>query len=267
MLETEISVKIDHFDGPLALLLHLIQKDEIDVRELDITRITQQYLDYLQKMHNLNFDVAGEYLYMAATLLYLKSRVCIADPSEEKIQLKDEQFEITSKSELIKRLEELERYQRLGERLWALPKKGHEVFIKPKVNRKAIVNSILTPIDLENLTNVMVDFIRKEKRKYTVIKRDRLSIKEKLKFLKEKLSVGEHTELNSLIESDKGIIDIVITFISLLELARLKKVEIFQNEDRGNIYVDVVSSLDSFDVETANGFEAEGEQEAPAQLQ
>jgi len=267
MMENEILVKIDRFDGPLALLLHLIQKEEMRIQELELNNITHQYLDYLQKMQDLNFDVAGEYLFMAATLLYLKSQT-IADESQDqnliKISANEMGLEIQTRGELIQRLEELERFQRLGQRLWMLPKKGHEIFVKPKVDRKAIENSILTPIDLAQLTETMMDLIRREKKKYTVVKRDRLSIKEKLIRLKSLLKEGETTLFDSLLdEKETGIIDKVITFISLLELARLKKLQIFQNEDKGSIYVEVKESLDSFDVETADGFEPEGGEQKP----
>jgi segregation and condensation protein A len=268
MTENEILVKIDRFDGPLALLLHLVQKEEMRIQELDLNTITNQYLDYLQKMQNLNFDVAGEYLYMAATLLYLKSQT-VADESQDqnliKITAGEMGLEIQTRGDLIKRLEELERFQRLGQRLWALPKKGHEIFVKPKVDRKAIENSILTPIDLQQLTETMMDLIRREKRKYTVIKRDRISIKEKLIRLKTMLKEGETTQFDLLLDpNETGIIDKVITFISLLELARLKKLQIFQNEDKGSIYIEVKESLESFDVETADGFDPEDEKKEAA---
>jgi segregation and condensation protein A len=266
MTENEILVKVDRFDGPLALLLHLVQKEEMRIEELELNTITNQYLEYLQKMQDLNFDVAGEYLFMAATLLYLKSQT-IADESQNqnmiKIQAGEMGLEIQTRGELIKRLEELERFQQLGQRLWGLPKKGHEIFVKPKVDRKAIENSILTPIDLQQLTETMMDLIRREKKKYAVVKRDRLSIKEKLVRLKSLLKEGETTQFDKLLdENETGIIDKVITFISLLELARLKKLQIFQNEDKGNIYIEVKESLDSFDPETANGFDPEGETNA-----
>ena len=267
MTENEILVKIDRFDGPLALLLHLVQKEEMRIQELELNTITNQYLDYLQKMQDLNFDVAGEYLYMAATLLYLKSQT-IADESQDqnliKITAGEMGLEIQTRGDLIKRLEELERYQRLGQRLWGLPKKGHEIFVKGKVDRKAIEDSILTPLDLQQLTETMMDLIRREKRKYTVVKRDRLSIKEKLIRLKSMLKEGDTTQFDKLLdENETGIIDKVITFISLLELARLKKLQIFQNEDKGSIYIEVKESLDSFDPETANGFDPEGEANKP----
>jgi segregation and condensation protein A len=263
MASNEILVKVDRFDGPLALLLHLVQKDEMHIQDLELNTITHQYLDYLQKMQDLNFDLAGEYLYMAATLLFLKSQ-SVADESQDlnviKVTAGEMGLEIQTKGDLIKRLEELERFQRLGQRLWALDKKGHEIFVHPKIDRKAIENSILTPIDLQQLTESMMDIIRREKKKYTVVKRDRLSIKEKLIRLKSLLKVGETTQFETLLdENETGIIDKVITFISLLELARLKKLQIFQNEDKGSIYIEVKESLDSFDPESANGFDPEGE--------
>lgn len=267
MTENEILVKVDRFDGPLALLLHLVQKEEMRIQDLELNTITNQYLDYLQKMQDLNFDIAGEYLYMAATLLHLKSQT-IADESQDqnliKISAGELGLEIQTRGDLIKRLEELERFQRLGQRLWGLPKKGHEIFVKAKVDRKAIENSILTPIDLQQLTETMMDLIRREKKKYTVVKRDRLSIKEKLIRLKSMLKEGETTQFDKLLdENETGIIDKVITFISLLELARLKKLQIFQNEDKGSIYIEVKESLESFDPESANGFDPEGETPAP----
>ena len=271
MLDTSIQVKTDHFDGPLALLLLLVEKEEMNIRELDLTRITKQYLEYLSQMKDLNFDVAGDYLFLASTLLLLKSKVCITEEESKNLELDFgiAGMHITSQSELIRRLEELQLYQKMSKRLWDLDKKGHQIFVKPRVDRKAIVNSILTPMDLNSLTLTMVDFLFRQRRKYTVVKRDRLSIKEKLKFLKSNLKVGEQTTFDTLLEmngqpevSEDGVVkdpsdNIVITFISLLELARLKRINVFQNEDRSTIYINVVRSLEDFDVEQANGFEDE----------
>jgi segregation and condensation protein A len=271
MLDTSIQVKTDHFDGPLALLLLLIEKEEMNIRELDLTRITKQYLEYLSQMKELNFDIAGDYLFLASTLLLLKSKICISEDEAKNLELDLglEGMHITSQSELIRRLEELQLYQKMSKRLWDLDKKGHQIFIKPKIDRKAIINSILTPMDLNSLTLTMVDFLFRQRRKYTIVKRDRLSIKEKLIFLKENLKVGEQITFDALVAlngqaeiSESGEIadstdNVVITFISLLELARLKRINVFQNEDRSTIYINVVRSLDDFDVDQANGFEDE----------
>lgn len=265
MIDSTIQISTDRFDGPLGLLLMLVQKDEVDVKKLDLISITKQYLSYLDRMKNLNFDIAGEFLYLAATLLHLKSQNCLT--SEERERLKEDlgvdELHITSESELIKRLEELAHYQKMGDKLWSLPKKGYEVFTKPKVNRKAITNSILTPMDLSDLLKVMMDYMKREQRKFTVVKRDRLSIKEKLQFLKGYLDVGAEVEFDNLLSADgkDGIENTVITFISLLEMARLNKVKIFQNEDQSKIYINVVDTLDNFDVSEADGFEDENKEE------
>ncbi len=278
MLDTTIQVKTESFDGPLALLLLLIEKEEMNVRELDLTKITKQYLDYLAQMRDLNFDIAGDYLFLASTLLLLKSKICITEEEQAKLQdeLGVEGLNITSQSELIRRLEELQFFQKMSKKIWDLPKKGHEIFVKPKVDRKAIINSILTPMDQNALIMTMVDFLFRQRRKYTVVKRDRLSIKEKLVFLKSNLKLGEQRTLDELLnldnksklnqDTDGEEMDpekvrsnnVVITFISLLELARLKRIEVFQNEDRSTVYINVVRSLEDFDVEQANGFEEEG---------
>lgn len=277
MLDTTIQVRTNNFDGPLGLLLHLVQKDEMDVRSLDLTRITAQYLDYLAKMQEVNFDVAGDYLYLAANLLLLKSKSAVSQEEAERLRSEiegDPALAFTSEAELVRRLEELQHFQKMGEKLWQMDKKGHEIFVKAKVDRKAIIDSILLPMDLEKLTEAMMDFLTKQRRKYTVVRRDRLSIKEKLQFLKHNLKTGEKSLFTNLL-GEKGlgdIDDVVITFISLLELARLKRIEVFQNEDRGEIYIDVVKSLEDFDVESANGFEdenaqAENNTPQPVQLQ
>jgi segregation and condensation protein A len=115
-------------------------------------------------------------------------------------------------------------------------------------------------MDLEKLTATMIDFLFRQRRKYTVVKRDRLSIKEKLNYLKENLEVGQKVTLLELLQEDgdgEKADNVVITFISLLELARLQRLVIFQNEDRGTVYIEVVKSLADFDIETANGIEDE----------
>ena len=117
MLDTSIHIKTEQFDGPLGLLLMLIQKEQMDIRDFDMTSITRQYLKYLDQMRDLNFDVAGEYLYLAATLLLIKSKSCL---TEEEMRELEAQFEgadslnITSHSELVRRLEELHHFQKMA---------------------------------------------------------------------------------------------------------------------------------------------------------
>ena len=259
MIETQIQVQLDHFDGPLGLLLHLIQREEMSIADLDINLITHQYLRYLEDLKDLNFDIAGEYLYMAATLLYIKSKKATEEDTSSDVSEIQQELQITTRAELISKLEELEKFQKLGKAMLSLNKRDEDIFVRPKVNRKALEDNMIAPVSLQALVDVMVDFLKREKRKYTVVKRDRLSIKEKLKQLKEALSQGMKTTLKELIMKAEDRDEVVITFISLLELARLQKLEVFQNQGSGEIYVTVTKGLDSFDIETANGFDPEEE--------
>ena len=277
MMEMDISVKTDHFDGPLGLLLHLIQKEEMSIRDLEINDITQQYLDYLARMQEIDFDAAGDFLHMAASLVLLKSSYCVTEEEVQQLTGDDQaQVAVTSKADLIRRLEELQRFQKMGSQLWQLERRGEDIFCKPKINRKSIVDNMLSPMDLNELTLSMMELLQKQRKKYKVVKRDRLSIKEKLEFLKKILILHERTSLSEVLEKDKmanpdvypeGASDDakcavrrgnrVVTFISLLEMARLRRVRLSQGKAFSDIYIDVTKDLTDFNVDVANGFEDE----------
>ena len=259
MLDTDIRVKLENFDGPLGLLLLLIEKEEMKIRDLDLTHITRQYLDYLSRMKELDFDLAGDHLLMAASLIYLKSQDCLNPEDKHDLGILGEMRDgvFLTKAELIRRLEELKHFQELGQRLWALPKKGHEIFAHPPINRKEIADSILTPVEVQKLLDAMMDLIRRNKKRYGIVKRDPVSLRNKIDALKNFLHEGERVPFETILEnsSEKSISDLVLTFISLLELARLGKIGLFQNDNFGTIYIDVMESLANFDTSSAKGFE------------
>ena len=276
MLGHTIHVKTDSFDGPLGLLLLLIEREEMSIRDLNINKITRQYLEYIERMQELNFDLAGDYLYMAAALVFLKSKsfVSAGDVRELIGSEAESELQISSAADLIKRLQELKHYQELGQSLWDLPKLGHEVYLRPRAIRKAMINTLVQHREVQELANLWIELLRREKSKYQVVKRDQLSIKEKLVFLKTLLQQGKQTNFFEVI--DKGVEQgdhgsqrrdhAIVTFISLLELARLKKITLFQNEQFSNIFIDVLEPLHDFDVNAANGFEPETAQTAKAAL-
>ncbi|MBF0363622.1 MAG: segregation/condensation protein A [Oligoflexia bacterium] len=264
MLETDILVKTDNFDGPLGLLLLLIQREEMDIKGIDISIITDQYLKYLNQMKDLNFDIAGDFLFMAATLLHIKSQFCIQDDNSDKlkdIDLDDDSSGlagIASKSDLIRRLEELQHFQNMGKKLWGLTKVGHEVFTRSRIDRKAILDSLLLPMELNSLTEAMIDIIKRNRSKLTFI-RDPISVKDKLLFLKNYLVAGKTIAIRELLEEDKRfegyeLQHVVVTFICLLELTRLKKVQVFQSEHLNEIYVEVIENLQDFDIGLVDNF-------------
>ena len=249
MLDTSIKVTTDNFDGPLALLLTLIRRQEMDIRQLDITVITEQYLDYLSRIKKLDLDIAGDYLYFAATLLLIKSRSCFLEKEPED-EIEDNPVDITSEEELVKRLELLAHFRKMGETLWELPKKGHEIFVRPKPPRKQVLDSLNLPGDLQRLTQSYIASLKKENRKFAMAKKDKISLKEKLIELKDVLEKEKSTNFQQILDKSKDPSreNLVVTFIALLELARLRKINIFQNERRGYIYVDVIESLQNLDV-------------------
>lgn len=248
MIDTSIQVKTDQFDGPLGLLLHLVEAQDMDIQDLELGTITQQYLDYLNGMKKLNFDVAGDYLYMLATLLLLKSHSALNEDGQVELtqEFADSNLNITSKAELIRRLEELQRFQNLGQKLWGLTKLNHEVFTRPRVNKKEIIDSILTPLKMEELIGPMMDLMRRSSRQFELIKGDKISLTDKLKLFKEHLQTGRQYEFDNLLaldEKNQGRVNILVTFLCLLELARLKKMALFQNEPFSPIYLEVLGNL------------------------
>ncbi len=266
MLDTTIQIKTKNFDGPLSLLLLLIQKEEMEINNLDLKKITSQYLTYLNQLEEMDFNVAAEYLYLAATLVLLKSKNSILDSDEIKVvELCDtKKFEITTQAQLVLRLEELQHFQLLSKKIWDLPRRGDAIFTKPKVNKKAIIDSVLTPLELDLLTEAMMEVLFRNKRKYAVVKKDKISIRATLEEMKKFLKLGDEKSLTEIVEivGKKEKIDLIITFISILELARLGRISAFQNEKTSEIYLRVLSALDNFDVTDADGFDEQDNQKA-----
>lgn len=140
-MQNDIHVKTEQFDGPLALLLLLIQKQEMNIRDLNIGEITRQYIELIVHMQEINFDLAGDYLLMAATLLFLKSRYCVEGNEEkalEGLEISEEEISIKSKEELVRRLLDLYKFQKLSDLLWQLPRRDEEIFCRHKVNLSLI---------------------------------------------------------------------------------------------------------------------------------
>ena len=251
MLDTTIQVKTDQFDGPLSLLLLFIKKEEVNIADVNLTDITEQYLDYLGGMKEIDFGVAGDYLYLASTLLFLKSKTAVSLDERKAIEeLPESEIlgGIQDHAELIRRLEELACFQKMGRKLWELPRAGEVVFTRPRANRKEVLSRMSFPMDLERLLTAMMNVIQREKKQYTISMDSAQTVREKLIFLKDTLKEGMETNFKFLARGGESELkDILITFISLLELVRLKKVEMIQQEDCGEIHIKVLSGLDDIE--------------------
>ncbi len=251
-----INIKTSNFDGPLALLLLLIQKEDMRIEDIDIRVITNQYIKYLRALEKYNFNMAGEYLYMAATLLHIKSKNCL---NEDEIQIEEELLPKNipiSKEELVLRLRKLERYQLFAKKIWQMKKLGEDYFIRPKFKKGPLVTGVANNKDVNEIVRLYTSFKKRERVKNLVILKERVSLKDKMKFLSSKLTKNSSTDLWRLFEQEERNYEdfeisenIVVTVLTLLELARLKKIKLYQNKAFENIYIKVVNDVKENDIE------------------
>ena len=234
-------IKIDEFEGPLDLLLHLVKESNIEIKEIKINEITEQYLEYIRKMDELNINVASEYLVMAATLMEIKSRVLLPQEKEEKQE--DDEEEI-SKEKLIQKLIDYEKYKEVTKSFKELEGTRKEIYTKApskisEITNQKIVND--NNITIDDLMEAFTKYLeRKDKEKpittkvtnkeYSVKKR-KSSIKEYLKEKRKALFTDLFTEYNKSY--------IVVTFMSILELAKENEIILKQEENFENIYIEL----------------------------
>jgi len=249
-----ITVRLESFEGPLDLLLYLIQSHELDITKVSISRITDQYLAYVRLMQELNFDTASEFLVMAATLLHWKSKSLL--PQEPKLDANGQPLaeEELSQEDLIRRLLEHQRFREAGEQLAQLPLLGEDVFVRP--NRKPPVEKVWREMDITQLAVGFQDMLIRARKRTTVLKKETVSLADKILDFKDRLQIGKLTELKSLVSALGSRPEVVVTFLASLELSRLKKMKLYQEEVYGAIYVELLESLKNFNSELATGFSA-----------
>lgn len=247
-----ITVRLDQFEGPLDLLLYLIQSHEMDVSKIAISKITDQYLAYVRLMQELNFDVASEFLVMAATLLLWKSKSLLPqDPAQAAAQA-GETAEL-SQEQLILQLLQHQRFRAAGDDLAQLPRLGEDTFTRP--NRKAPIEKVWKNLDFTDLGLTFQDVLIRSRKRTTILKKETVSLASKIDDFKKKLVLGKLTVMNDLLTQDPSHAEVVVTFLASLELSRLKKMRLHQQEVYESIYVELLENLDSFDPSLASGFD------------
>ena len=229
----ELRIELDGFDGPLDLLLHLIRKHEIDILDIPIAFITEEYLNYLDAMQSLNLDVAGEYLVMAATLLHIKSRMLL--PKRDTLDDEADAYEEDPRQALVKRLLEYQRYRHAADELNDRELEGRDVFRRPsRADRYAreAGDAELLPLDLFALLEAFRTLI--ESRPVEAVHEvtaESLSIRETIGTVADYLQTKPRASLLDLIYAQDDApsrLRIVVTFLALLEMAKLKMVRLFQ---------------------------------------
>jgi segregation and condensation protein A len=231
------AVKLDVFEGPLDLLLHLIRENEVDVHDIPVTAIAAQYLDYLAVMRELNLDVAGEYLLMAATLAWIKSRLLLP-PTEGEAE--DEGAD--PRLALVARLLEYQRYREVAEALGRMPLLGRDVFEagaagpdpRPESEREV-------DVDLWKLVQAFREVLRRARPEPTphAVETERVTVIECMRAVMERLAAREVLAFDELFAAPDGKAPsrsrLVATFLALLELARLSALRLYQSSAESGV--------------------------------
>jgi segregation and condensation protein A len=251
-----LEVILDAFEGPLDLLLYLIRRQNLDILDIPVAEITRQYVTYIQGMHEMRFELAAEYLVMAAILAEIKSRMLLPRSTI------DDSEETDPRAELVRRLQEYERFKQAAEDIDALPRQDRDTtpaaaFLPDRASVK-----LPPPVDLREMLLALHDVLKRaELFTRHAIKRDALSVRQRMGELLARLSDGAFHRFESLFEPREGKLGVVVTFLALLELAKEHLLDLVQDAPMATIYIkslaigesDPTLALSSeFDDEAAN---------------
>jgi segregation and condensation protein A len=227
-----LEVFLEAFEGPLDLLLYLIRKQNIDILDIPVAEITRQYMGYVELMKTVRLELAAEYLVMAAMLAEIKSRMLLPRSAEV------EEDELDPRAELIRRLQEYERFKAASEDLDQLPRVGRDLHV-PKLDAPdARARKLLPDVSLEELLISMAEVLRRaDMFESHQISRETLSTRERMSDVLERLKGGAFVPFVALFTAEEGRLGVVVTFMAVLELVKESLVELVQNEPFAPIHV------------------------------
>jgi len=233
-METDYKVKLEVFEGPLDLLLYLIKQDEIDIYDISIERITRQYLEYLQAFKELNIEIAGEFIVMAANLIYLKSRSLLPvdqQPPEEDAQEDDPRWD------LIRQLIEYKKFKEAAAELHQRELERERIFARGGGPLPLQDSLRLGEVGIFQLINAFQTVIKRVEAREDVqeIFGERFSVSEKIDAILQRVAVGAPIRFSDLFGAVVSRVEVVVTFLALLELIRLKQVRAVQK----NIFAEI----------------------------
>ncbi len=220
----EYSIKTDIFEGPLALLMHLINKNEIDIYDIPIAIITEQYLNYLQAMKEFNIDIASDFLVMAATLLQIKSRMLLpkSKPTEEEI-------EEDPRQELVDQLLEYRQYKEIAEKMRVLQEQRNRYFFRQPVLLPKR-NPLPEGLTLNDLINAFAALWESTADQYAVVTREQISVQDKMADIMYILHKSNgKVDFSKTIFRSRSRSEVIACFLALLELMRLQRIKIEQD--------------------------------------
>jgi segregation and condensation protein A len=226
-----LRVILEAFQGPLDLLLYLIRKHNLDVLDIPMAQLTSQYMAYVEMMRAQQLELAAEYLLMAALLIEIKSRMLLPRPAQP------ESVEPDPRAELVRRLLEYEQMKKAAGRLDALPQCGRDFTLVSVWIEKAAVER-LPEVDREDLRAAWLGLVaRARAARHHKVTREQLSVRERMSGVLRRLQSGGFFEFSQLFNPARGVADLVVTFLALLELARESLIQITQQGSFSPIYV------------------------------
>jgi segregation and condensation protein A len=227
-----LEVFLDAFEGPLDLLLYLIRRQNLDILDIDVAQITEQYMRYVELMDAVQFELAAEYLLMAAMLAEIKSRMLLPRAGEV-----DEEEE-DPRANLVRRLQEYERFKKAAEDLEALPRLERELWQASAAPPDLHIERPLPDIDMREVLLALSEVLRRaEMYASHQIQRESLSTRERMSEVLETLRSGGFVPFVSLFRPEEGRLGVVVTFLALMELIKESLVEIVQTEGFGPIHI------------------------------
>lgn len=228
-----LRIKLDVFEGPFDLLLHLIRKQEIDIYDIPIARITEQYLEYLQMMKDLNVNVAGEWLVMAATLILIKSKMLLPPDPEAPGLVPDED----PRMPLVQQLLEHQKFKNAAQMLYERETVELSSWSNPKTEFADEADELVsaTVFDLIKAFHVVVERFRDQI--VMEVTHDAVSLEEKLTELRNILALQGTILFSSFFERRISKLHLIVTFLAVLEMVRLREVRVFQDRAHGEIKI------------------------------
>ncbi len=226
-----LEVFLDTFEGPLDLLLYLIRKANIDILDIPMARLTQQYLEYVELMRRRNLELAAEYLLMAALLMEIKSRMLLPRPRAMREDEED------PRAELVRRLIEYEAMKLAAHKLDALPTLGRD-FLTLEVWIEQVATQRLPQVRPQDLIVAWQSLLMHARvTQHHKVTREELSVREFMSSMLRRLQGSQFTEFSRLFDVTKGVMVVVVSFLALLELVRESLIEVTQSEPYAPIYV------------------------------
>lgn len=250
-----IHVQLERFEGPLGLLLHLIREQEMDIFNINIHEITRQYLEYIKAMRRLDLEVAGEFVAMAATLLHIKSRMLLPQYNEE-----GEEVEVDPRKELVQKLVEYKRIRELSVDLYKRPLLGRDVFPRgERENIESIEESelVLEENPLFSLISAYRTAVKNMKKTVHRVSSELQSIAARILEIKDMLVMGRRVLFRDLITAKENVSSqVLVTFLSMLELAKMGFVSVFQTEPFADIHIESKQSIDNAAVSRVESYDS-----------